>query len=597
MTGARPAAARSAHNTHLRIPRSRRRLALLVSYAAAGRRSLLERFRSLARRPGLPRPQRLAMTNRATAVAFAVLVVAGMGTAWASERAGLTRIAEDSALLPDLAAIDVLAVTARGGVDTSAAGRGWAASTQHPEATEIAAAVLETGGNAVDAAIAAAFAVAAASPYGSGLGGGGVLLVAPVSDPPIVLDYLSAAGSRQGHRPVAVPGFVPGLVEAHAAFGTLPWEQLVGPSAELAASGAALTTETAQRVATSSRLPGSDPLVRARARPGQRIAQPDLAATLRRVAADPQVAITGDIAAAVESAAGDGISLRDMADYEPVWREPLAFEIPGAGTLVTVPPPAGGALFAAASGALSLTGPTLGTDAIDAFARRWSVIDQLRMDHIGDPAFVDVDVDAVLAPTEVTQLPAGDAELSLAKSDTTHLSIVDGDGMMVSMTNTLSEFFGSGQRVEGFYLNNTLDNFSRSPGSANRWEPGKRPRTFLAPSVLASSDGGTVALGSAGGRRIPTALAQVVSAAGGTSTRDRWSAAVDAPRIHPEGGVIALEPGVEVEAPRLRAAGYQTGTIDRPSFFGGVQVAGLAPDGSVFAVSDPRRSGAARTGQ
>jgi gamma-glutamyltranspeptidase / glutathione hydrolase len=554
-------------------------------------RRLTAFLRIVAARPALGRPHHLPMTNRLPAATLSVLVVLGVAGAWHLERSGVTSTQEFSTVLPAIGDVDVISVMIDATHRQYIANVDWAVAGQHPDGVRVAGQVLQDGGNAVDAAVAAAFATSVAAPYGSGIGGGGVLLIAPHDGEPAVLDYLAAAGEARGGQQTAVPGFVPGLHEAHRVHGDLSWRELLAPSVQLAGEGTRLTGADVERILNSGRLRSTDPLLAGPSHAGASLTQPDLAETLRKIRDDPTTATTGALARRIAAEAGAGVTMRDLEAYEPVWRDPLTIDLPH-GELVTAPPPAGGLLFAAAAGAVPRTGAIEDAASADEFARRWREIDQLRIEGIGDPDYVDVDVAAVLAPTDAEVRPTGDADLDLATSDTTHLAVLDGQGTLVSMTNTLSEFFGTGQRVEGFYLNNSLDNFGGSSSQANQWEPGKRPRTFLAPSVLTSTDGSRVAIGSAGGRRIPTALAQVLASAGTQPDGTTWRRAVRAPRLHPEGGVIALEPETPVDLTALRQRGYHVGTVPHGYFFGGVQLAGTGSDGSAFAVSDPRRGGA-----
>jgi gamma-glutamyltranspeptidase / glutathione hydrolase len=531
------------------------------------------------------------MTNRLPAAMLSVLVVLGVVGAWHLERSGMTNTREFSTLLPAIGDVDVVSVMVDATHRQFITDVDWAAAGQHPDGVRVAGQILQEGGNAVDAAVAAAFATSVAAPYASGIGGGGVMLIAPADGGPVVLDYLAAAGAVRGGQQTAVPGFVPGLHEAHRVHGELTWREVVAPSIHLADEGTTLTGADVERIVSSGRLRSTDPLLAGPAHAGGSVTQPDLAESLRAIRANPSTATRGALARRIAAEAGTGVTMRDLEAYEPLWREPLTVDLPH-GTLVTAPPPAGGLLFAAAAGATHRSGPVADAASADEFARRWREVDQLRIEEIGDPDFVDVDVEAVLAPTDASVRPTGEAELDLATSDTTHLAVLDGQGTLVSMTNTLSEFFGTGQRIQGFYLNNSLDNFGGSLSSANQWEPGKRPRTFLAPSVLIASEGGRVAIGSAGGRRIPTALAQVLASAGPQPDAATWRSAMVAPRMHPEGGVIALEPETRIDLAALQRLGYHVGTVPHGYFFGGVQLAGTGADGGAFAVSDPRRGGA-----
>ena len=565
------------------------------------------------------------MTNRVGASVFSLVVVAALLGAWFLEVNGHTQVGETSAL-PRLEQADpvvamithrvmseqreqMVAVSNDGDEedeDETSSGAApapahepappplrYAAATGSARSTAVAVDILEQGGNAVDAAIAAAFMVSVTNPYGSGVGGGGIAIVAPADGPALAIDYLAAAGAQPAAASVAVPGFVPGLVELHTQYGELPWEALVTPAAELAASGYEVSAGLTQRIGRSARLRSDDPLRVARLRPGDLHTDPELAATLAAVAADSSTAVTGDLAAAF-TAAVDGLTLTDLTDYTPQWRTPLEATLQS-GVLHTAPAPAGGASSAAAALAWEQAlHQANDTDAAADYAGAYVAADRARARSLADPAFTDADPTRILDAVTTRATPSGPTDLSLSTSDTTHISVVDGTGLTVSMTNTLSEFFGSGLRVRGIFLNNTLDNFNTR--GINSWEPGKRPRTFLAPSVLTTDTGARLALGSAGGRRIPSAIGQTVATAAGsqaTSEHERWQEAVASPRLHAEGGAVVAEPDMARTIADLDRHSIRLEVINQAFYFGDVHIAGIAADGGRFAISDPRRDGRA----
>ncbi len=176
---------------------------------------------------------------------------------------------------------------------------------------------------------------------------------------------------------------------------------------------------------------------------------------------------------------------------------------------------------------------------------------------------------------------------------TTHFVVVDEDGTMVSATNTLTNFFGSGDYAHGFFLNNSLSNFSLNPSSINSYKPGKRARSFTAPTILAKEDE-IIGIGSPGGRRIPAALSQVLYHFGVEELP--LQEAVDKPRFYMENADVMIESQFTEETKQLlRDKGYRMIEWHGPHYFGGVQalVWELLEDGDIRieGAADKRRSG------
>ncbi|GAB0489406.1 hypothetical protein MMPV_000625 [Pyropia vietnamensis] len=486
----------------------------------------------------------------------------------------------------------------------------------------------EWGGSAADAAVVTVLCQGVLAPYASGLGGGAfILAVAPVdgaarnssSTSPRVTYYdarevapAAATADRyanvtreqisSGGLAVGVPGELAGLAALHANAGRLPWSRLVLAAAEMA-DAAPVTAELERRLAQQNergffaKWPHLAALYTVRdhygckegerrlLRVGDTLRQPELAATLRAIAADGPSALYGDtsigraIAAAVADAGGR-LTTADLAAYTVVRREPVAVAwSPGAAgpwagvplTLFGAPPPsAGGAVV---SFLLRLLGdepplPPIADDAAacNATADRYAAFIEAsqhafaRRSAVGDPAFApsvksDVDrlflahaaVDGVRPklgvsrpqPSDAYVPPAARAPSPPADAGTTHVSIVDGAGHAVSITSSVNWNFGSGVVASsaGLVLNNQLADFKLSTddgdGSAgpNAIAPGARPLSSMSPIILTGPGGGVVAVaGGAGGPRILTSVAQVLLRAitGGEAIAD----AVAAPRVH-----------------------------------------------------------------
>ncbi|HEY4595336.1 MAG TPA: gamma-glutamyltransferase [Thermoanaerobaculia bacterium] len=531
-------------------------------------------------------------------------------------------------------------------------GTGGAVAAADPLAVEVGLATLRAGGNAVDAAVATALALAVVYPEAGNLGGGGFAVVRMGGDL-AALDfrevgpakarhdmYLDAQGkpikeaSLVGPLAAGVPGSPAGLYALHQRFGRLPWKQVVEPARRLAAEGFRVsrylhdlldkkeTRKLLGRFPESLRvwLPdGSPPAI------GSVLRLPDLAATLGRYAEQgPQGITTGPVAAAVEKASqehGGVLTAADLAAYKPEWRQPLTFDAFG-WKLASMPlPSSGGVILGQTLGMLERLGwaglPRFGADRdhllAEAFRRAFA--DRFLL---GDPATTRATEAQLLAPdwiarraaqidprhaTPSTQLkPWPDAGTAAAGgSETTHFSVVDRDGNLVALTTTLNELFGCGLWVPGagFFLNDEMDDFAAAPGQpnlfglvqgeANAVAPGKRMLSSMAPVIVWKGDE-AYALGGRGGSRIPTNVIQVVLDL--LVDGDPLQAALDRPRLHHQWLPDRLEAEPDALSPETRAELERRGqTILVSRDTAKIHAVHRLPDGRVEAASDPRGSG------
>jgi gamma-glutamyltranspeptidase/glutathione hydrolase len=448
----------------------------------------------------------------------------------------------------------------------------------HPLTAEAGAAVLDAGGNAVDACVAAAAVSWVCESSLAGPGGGGFLLVQeagtgrtrlldffvavperPVSPEELVELPVDFGGTTQlfrtGPAAVAVPGTALGLWEAHRRFGSMPWGELLLPAARLAREGVVLTEQQGylHRIL--------DPLLRyspegdalyGPGRPlevGDRFVAPDLAETLLRLAAEgPEYLYRGDVAARI--AAHIPLTLRDLARYEVIERRPLTAEYRGRELRTNPRPSHGGPLLAVGLEALGEAEPT---------------------------------ALAVARAMEAQEAVRG-------AGGTTHISVVDGTGAAVSHSSSLGSGSGIVVPGTGIHLNNMLGEIHLAgelrPAEAR---PGERLGSLMAPSLLLQDGRPRLVVGSAGSARLHGAMLQVIAnvVARGLGVAE----AVDAPRIHVEGGVAHCE---DVgAADELEAAGYPVVRWrEQNLFFGGVSAVHVREDGSLAAAGDPRRGGA-----
>jgi gamma-glutamyltranspeptidase / glutathione hydrolase len=500
---------------------------------------------------------------------------------------------------------------------TAASPRGAVASA-HPLASEAAATVLRQGGNAVDAAVAAAFVLAVVEPESSGLGGGGFALVylaregrtvaldfretAPAAARPDMFAGPRPAGapspSLDGGAAVAVPGAVKGYAELARRFGTLPLARLVEPAARIAERGFPvglhLVAAARDRAACLAARPAA-----ARAflvagpdgrpsppTPADRLRQPDLARTLRLLGRDPEAIYRGPLAEAIARAVradGGALTAADLAAFRVRERTPLTGTYRGR-RIVSMPlPSSGGAIVIGLLQALEHEDPRAGGYRPERFLHAMAEIEKrlyARRGLLGDPAFVPG------AEREVAEMisPAAAAELAAAvgpraavvkappapqeSSQTSHLSVVDAAGDAVALTTTVNYRFGSCVVVPGagFVLNDEMNDFDAAPGTANVFgavgtgvdgpAPGKIPLSSMAPTLVFDPQGRLwLAVGSSGGTAIPTAVAQVISHL--VDDGVSLSQAVSTPRLHHQWrpDAIQVEPGgLEAETARALEA-------------------------------------------
>jgi gamma-glutamyltranspeptidase/glutathione hydrolase len=527
---------------------------------------------------------------------------------------------------------------------------------EQPIAARVGLEVLRKGGNAADAAIATAFALAVVYPQAGNLGGGGFLLwrgadgrattfdfreKAPLAARPDL--YLDQKGevrkeaSVLGPLAAGIPGSVAGLCRARERLGTRPLAELIAPAIELAEKGFPVDPHLADDLAEHrkkiERFPDAAAIFLPAGRApkaGETLRQPDLARTLRAIAEKgPDAFYRGGVAERLVDGVrrADGIWVgEDLASYRALEREPLRGRYRGH-EIVTMGPPSGGGIFLLESLAVlegfDLKGAGFGSSlSIHLLAETFKRAFADRRACLGDPDFRSVPVEALLSPEharwirdQIDPERATDPKAPLVTmadpgqggKHTTHLSVVDGSGNCVSLTTTINDYFGCHFVAPGtgFLLNNEMDDFVLDPGSEkapNRIEPGKRMLSSMAPTVVAKGEKTVLVLGTPGGTRIPATLTQVL-----VNLLDHGrslSEAVRAPRIHathaqaPRQG--EYEPDtLEAEPLALpadvRAALERRGhrVVEKKGTFCSVQAIAILEDGTRVGFSDPRRGGTA----
>jgi len=486
----------------------------------------------------------------------------------------------------------------------------------HPLATRAGMEMLERGGNAVDAAVAAAFADAVMQPASSGIGGGGAAIV--VADGVATnYDYRDVV-NQSGAIPdggAGIPGFVAGLERLHAEHGSLPWSDLLAPAIRIAADGAPVTRylagsindRTGRRVTESVahfRRADGTPL-----QEGDVLVQAELAQTMRVIAAGGSAAFyRGELVPALTAV--PGFDAASLAAYQVQVSSPAEGPVGDYTMLSGAPALPGAAIIqmvqiAEAAGIGGV--PPDSAQFVDLQTRAWQIADTSVQQSFGDPAFVDVPVAELTDPARNAALAAGlpgvaettaqSAAMDPAEvGNTTHISVIDAEGLAVSMTNTITNYWGSGQYVAGFFLNDSLERFwDIGVGESNRPQPGRRSVTWSSPTMLLDGQRRPVlVIGTPGGRQIPNVTASVVM---------RWAlhgqplaAAVPGERFVLTSGVLRLE------APRLadELAGLGWNVRVNPegdrARFGSVQALDVDWEArQVTGVADTRRSAGVET--
>jgi gamma-glutamyltranspeptidase/glutathione hydrolase len=513
---------------------------------------------------------------------------------------------------------------------------------------EVASNILASGGNAVDAAIAAAFSLAVTYPEAGNIGGGGFML-AHINGESKFIDYRETApllahrdmymdengdvipnASLIGHRAAGVPGTVAGMWLAHELYATQPWADLLAPAIDLARNGFEVSPQLEERAAEV--IAWYDGAVDfegqfGKLRAGKIFKQENLARTLERIAAkgadDFYRGETAQLIVAEMQRGGGLITLEDLDRYTAVVRDPLRANWRGL-EIVSAPPPSSGGF--AIIQLLKMKDflnhefeglPHNSPQYIHLIAEIEKRVFADRAEYLGDPDYVDVPIDTLISddylrrraaevnPKAISTIEA--AAPGIESLNTTHFSILDEHGNAVSNTYTLNSWFGNGVVVEGagIILNDEMDDFSAKPGvpnvfgvvgsTANEIQPGKRMLSSMSPTLLLRDGEVEMVVGTPGGSTIFTSVFQTI-----TNIYDFGmlpGAAVDATRFHHQllpPDLITYSPGVPLPDETISALGdlgYRV--VPHNWEFGDVQVILRDKDG-LKAASDSRNRGESR---
>ncbi len=463
-------------------------------------------------------------------------------------------------------------------------------ASPHPLATEIATQILQDGGNAIDAALAAAFALSVVEQYHSGIGGGEFAVIwwaktkqafsldarecAPNGlSLNLFIDSLTGKPfpfkSKRGGLSVGIPGSVAGRIELHRKFGTISLKDIIQPSIKLARNGFALDRYYADRLKDNQdRFSNDSNIVKVffhNNKPlesGEVLIQPSLAATLEQIAKDNGKSFYhGEQARYIVNAvnkSGGVFSLQDMANYKVIWREPVKFNYRNIEGYSMPPPSSGGVCIALILNMLE----GLPLSYIENYSSEYyhtlaSVFEKAYIERakwLADPDFVPQPVNGLISKPYADSLrksinrhfhlptkDAGDPWI-YESVNTSHISVIDHEGNMCAITTSINSGFGSLIYVPelGIFLNNTLDDFTISSLQSNQYdfvqgevncvEPGKRPLSSMSPTVILKDGKPYLCVGSVGGPRIITSVVQIIVNI--VDYNMDIQSAIDAPRIH-----------------------------------------------------------------
>jgi len=475
---------------------------------------------------------------------------------------------------------------------------GYGISSGSEYATRIGMEILEDGGNAVDAAIAVAYAIGVISPGTSGIGGGGSMMVYDsAKDEYKFFDYYSEAPTASGYSSIGVPGLVAGMETVWETYGTKPMQELIQPSVVLAENGFAISDYYAMMFSGNATArqylsfqPANNPL-----KGGELLKQPELAAVLRQIQQGGKDAFyQGEVARNICGATT--FTMADLSNYQVNIREPVRGNFYGY-EIVTAPPPFSGITLIQMLTAFELADIPNPKDNEAEYLELLRVITEKahadRVKNISDPRFSSGAFNHLASRDYVKGLMGLEGTDDYVEEEenesTTHIVVIDQEGMVVSCTNTLSSFYGSRVYCQGFFLNNSSGGFS---SGINNYRSGKRPRTFTAPSIIRGDDGFIMGIGSPGGNRIVRVMAPIIldTLVFGTDIKQ----SVEKNRaLFTDKNTLTLEISSDREEAFVTDAPYKYYLVPKINdlYYGSIHAVGSTNTKGMYGVADSRRDG------
>lgn len=526
----------------------------------------------------------------------------------------------------------------------------------HPWASKAGLEILKQGGNAIDAAVATSAMMGVVAPQYSGLGGGGFILIhLDQIDKTVSIDCREVApkkadsylfrkvngiesshslgsgevvgyANRIGYKAIGVPGNLAGLSAALEKYGTMNLKKLLKPAINIAKIGYPVSRRLSEIIAKNvddsltklKMFPATGRIYLRRNgtyKPNEIIVNKDLGKTLKKISGQgTEVYYKGEIARKITNDIqkhGGLITQEDLEDYDPVFRKPLSGEYKGY-TIFTMSPPGGGATVIEILNILE-------EFHINRYQKNSEKIIHLiseamkqafndKKKFIADPDFNSINIDKLLSKKYAKRI-AGKIDIDVIsrvkgqglqdRGDTVHFSVIDSDKNIVSMTESIECYFGSGVTPEGtgFILNDQMHDFNPISGDINSIEPGKRPSSYMAPTLVMRDGAPFLTLGSAGGSRIISSIVEVIvnMIDFGMNIRE----AVFAPRFHPHEGEINISSDIpEKSQMGLQKMGYKVRVRDINKdewwYFGAVHAINYnSKSRNVYGAAEPLRDGVA----
>ena len=501
----------------------------------------------------------------------------------------------------------------------------------HELTAKSAESVLREGGNAFDAVLAATATTCVVEPVFASLGGGGFLMAMSTGEPPRLYDFFVQTPHRRrseseldfqsvladfgpaqqafhiGRGAIAVPGIVRGLFEVHRDLGSIPMREIFAPAVHCASEGILVNSFQAYVLRVVKPMFTASPEVVAifgsREKTGHLVTEGELLRQSKLADALECLAMEGDdlfyrgeIAKRIADDMADQglLTLKDLADYQVQKRHPLTVDYRGVRLLMNPPPSSGGLLIAFALSVLSAATPSAdgfgSVDHLEKLAHVMDMTSQARLDTHTAETGSDSALHPILEPKYLAIYKDQLAGRMRSRRGTTHISVIDGEQNIASLS--LSNGEGSGYVIPdtGIVLNNMLGEEDLNPAGFHRWPEGERMTSMMAPTIGLFPDGHRISTGSGGSNRLRTAILQVLLNL--IDFNMDVEQAVNAPRIHYEDSLLSVEGGFDEQRIETLLEAYPDHQVwdEQNLFFGGVHT--VDSDGKGFSgAGDPRRSG------
>lgn len=477
-------------------------------------------------------------------------------------------------------------------------------SSSNDIAVKVGMNIMKNGGNAVDAAIAISYVLGVVEPYASGIGGGGGMLVYSKNDNTSKFyDYREYApkSNKDNTKYIGIPGFVKGMEYIHNIHGSLDMKKLLEPAIYYAEEGFILNQFLYNRLELSKNKLSKNKLPQyykdnQTMEVGSKIVQKDLGKTLKIIKEKGSEAFYKGIIAQ-KLIEFTGWNKNDLNNYRVEQKNPIKSDFMEYEVITAPPPFSGITLVQILKLSEYMDIKNYESNKLDYIKKMSEIINITyndRLKNIADPQFISKDYENMVKNEYIKTILNKSYNINgeYEHESTTHFVVIDKDGILVSCTNTLSDFFGSGEYIEGFFLNNTLSNFNyTNKKSINIYKAGKKPRTFMTPTIIKKENEFIMGIGSPGGNRIPQVISQVIlnNLVFGNGLQE----SINDERLIFKNlyNVISESKLSEKEIKALNEKGYKVNTNKSRTYYGSIQALVQNSDGKVFGGADYRRNG------